>query len=815
MKKTLLLLTLSFQTAIACAQSGTVLRGRAVDASDGNPVGFATAALLRDSVSAAAVAADAQGRFELAAPAAGDYLLQISMVGYRTAAREVSLREPSADIGDIALEQGVAIDEVTVTVQKPIVTADAEKTIYSVEDDPAAATSTLEEILRKVPQLTIDAEGNVRLNGQSDYKVLVNGRESAMFRNFKDVIRSMPAAQIKRIEVIVRPSMKYDAEGSGGIINIVTARQEFDGCNGSLSYSPSLVGRSQHYGSGSLSLQKGKFAVSLQGGFFTMNNRDVPHSSESRQENFASDDRRYRFASSEENRRGRNGWGTINVSYQPDSLDLVTLEGTYWSARWKSHADERIVFADRTQTPTADYLLHGDHDYPVSGFQIGTGYERRFRKPEHTLTLSDLIEIEREPGYLETLVYEGLLDYPSSQLRKYESGRNITNTLQVDYSNPLAEHHSIEAGGKYRYRIDKNYQDEIPCDAGGTPDPAANTTRYDDLRQRQQILALYFGYGMTCEKFSGRAGIRMERTWNHADVDDSREGIYAYGNRLLNFIPYLSLTYKPADGHSLSISYTERLLRPSISMLSTYVDASDPFDISQGNPDLKASTTRTLTLKYDYFSPKWSGSLALSGFLSNDGISRWTGVDGTGVARTTYSNNVRERTANVQLSINYNPSDKFSFSFNGQGGYDRYRLPAEAIDTREFTLDQNFNTDISLWKAAKLTLGEGYNSGSARLGAASGEYFYYYARLSQRLFKERLQLSVSSYTPFDRYIDFTTTAETPTYVSHGRIRVNARLISFGVYWRFGKQNISVKKTRKSISNDDTISDSSKRSGEGQ
>ena len=111
------------------------------------------------------------------------------------------------------------IDQVTVTIQKPLVTADAEKTTYSVEDDPQAASSTLEEILRKVPQLTIDAEGNVKLNGQSDFKVLVNGRSSAMFKNFKDVIRSMPASQIKKIEVITEPSMKYDAEGAGGIIN--------------------------------------------------------------------------------------------------------------------------------------------------------------------------------------------------------------------------------------------------------------------------------------------------------------------------------------------------------------------------------------------------------------------------------------------------------------------------------------------------------------------------------------------------------------------------------------------------------------------
>ena len=252
MKKRTLLLLLSLLPLSMTAQQKFLLRGQVVDAANDSPVSFATTALLRDSTAVAAVAADAQGRFELSAEAAGDYRLQITMVGYNPETQPVTLRTAATDAGTIRLRQGVDIDQVTVTIQKPLVTADAEKTTYSVEDDPQAASSTLEEILRKVPQLTIDAEGNVKLNGQSDFKVLVNERSSAMFKNFKDVIRSMPASQIKKIEVITEPSMKYDAEGAGGIINIITARKEFDGYNGSLNYNTGLDTR-QQYGGASLS----------------------------------------------------------------------------------------------------------------------------------------------------------------------------------------------------------------------------------------------------------------------------------------------------------------------------------------------------------------------------------------------------------------------------------------------------------------------------------------------------------------------------------------------------------------------------------
>ena len=483
MKKRTLLLLLSLLPLSMTAQQKFLLRGQVVDAANDSPVSFATTALLRDSTAVAAVAADAQGRFELSAEAAGDYRLQITMVGYNPETQPVTLRTAATDAGTIRLRQGVDIDQVTVTIQKPLVTADAEKTTYSVEDDPQAASSTLEEILRKVPQLTIDAEGNVKLNGQSDFKVLVNGRSSAMFKNFKDVIRSMPASQIKKIEVITEPSMKYDAEGAGGIINIITARKEFDGYNGSLNYNTGLDTR-QQYGGASLSVQKGKFAASVQAFFFQMNRRNRPYTSESRRENFASEQQRYHTSESTGYGKGHNEYVTLNLSYQPDTLNLVTLEGSLWTGAWKNSSDTRIRMSDAAETPTVAYDTHDYDNYPYTGFQVGANYERRFRKPEHTLTVSDMVEIDPDKGY-NLVTYDGVLNYPSSQLYKRHTSRSFTNTFQLDYYNPLAEHHYVEAGSKYIYRINKGYQNEIPWIDPVGFDPT-NMTKYDDLRQRQQ-----------------------------------------------------------------------------------------------------------------------------------------------------------------------------------------------------------------------------------------------------------------------------------------------------------------------------------------
>ena len=219
--------------SVFAASAQTTLLGRVVDGEKKTGVGYATVALLRDSTIVSAVAARNNGEFSLETKEQGDMVLEVSSVGYGTVKHAVKVSGKRVNVGDIAIRKGVEVDAVAVTIQKPIVTADAEKLTYSVEDDPEAATSTLEDIIRKVPQLSLDAEGKVLMNGQSDYKVLVNGHaSSSMSRNFADIIKSMPASSIKRIEVVTNPSMKYDAEGVGGVLNIITTKARFDGYNG-------------------------------------------------------------------------------------------------------------------------------------------------------------------------------------------------------------------------------------------------------------------------------------------------------------------------------------------------------------------------------------------------------------------------------------------------------------------------------------------------------------------------------------------------------------------------------------------------------
>ena len=178
------------------------------------------------------------GKFELNKPAAGNYTLSFTHSGFDE--KKVGLTVNSAT-EDIAVEpvqltkSNQLLKEVRVQAQRLLVEQSDDKIVYNVEDDPAAKTETAIDILRKTPFVTVDGEDNIKVNGKSNFKVLLNGRETSMFaRNIREALRGFPGALISKIEVIISPSAKYDGEGIGGLINIIT-KKKVVGYNGTLS----------------------------------------------------------------------------------------------------------------------------------------------------------------------------------------------------------------------------------------------------------------------------------------------------------------------------------------------------------------------------------------------------------------------------------------------------------------------------------------------------------------------------------------------------------------------------------------------------
>lgn len=795
------------------ANAQTVVRGVVRDADRGEAVGYATVAAMRDSLVVAAVASTADGVFDLRIRESGEFRVEITAVGYSPYVTSVAADGKVHDLGEVALKEGVEVDAVVLTVQKPIVMSDAEKLTYSVEDDPEAQSSTLEEIIRKVPQLTIDAEGNVQMNGQSDYKILVNGHQSSsMSRNFKDIIKSMPASSIKRIEVITNPSMKYDAEGVGGVLNIITTKSRFDGYNGSVNIAArSMFNRNwDTNNSANFTLQTGKFALSA-GVYYSQAwaDRDDMGRYDAHIGNLVSDGG-YKYV---EGNGGygytyHNVYGNVEASYQIDSLNLITAEVSAWEGKNRNRQCTDFGYFDDNYSLLYGYDQSENNRYSWLGVDAALNYEHTFKREGHTLTISDNVSVEPPIEDTESrhiFPTGGTAAVLEQNIISLQHQNSINNVVQIDYRNPINKRHTVEAGAKHSY--DRNRLRERNTFDYGDESLFSETSGISRLTRN--ILGVYFGYAYSVDKFSVRAGGRLEGAWYGLNSEEDGKP-QRYTSSLMNFVPYVSLTCLPAQGHTLAFSYTERLSRPGVYAMSPYINES-LMSRDYGNPNLKTGVMHNMSLKYSFSDNKWSATVGAFMLMSNNLVSNYTFLDEDGIFNSTYENYGRLRMYGGEGSMSFRPSGKFNLSFSVKAGWGRYALPAQNIVTDGWGVSQILNMTIALWKGARLSLSEYAALPEPRMGRRSeGWIVGTSARLGQKLLKEKMEISVVVDNPHAKYIKYVQVNETPTYTQRNTFDNWARSIRLSISYRFGKQGLAVKSTNKKLDDaSDEISGGSK------
>jgi len=249
------------------------ISGTLVDSITGQAVPYATLVLKTANKTRErdGVLSDDDGNFKFDSKT-GAYDIYISFLGYedkKLDSVQLTLKNPDKDLGKILMvPSDFVLDEVEITGERSLIENKPDKLVYNVEQDATVAGGDATDVLRKVPLLTVDLEGNVSLRGSNNVRILVNGKPSGMFaNNVADALKMFPADQIKKVEVITSPSAKYDGEGSAGIINIITKKENIEGISGSINAS---IGNRQNSLTGSLNAGKGRFGLSSSGSMFLM-----------------------------------------------------------------------------------------------------------------------------------------------------------------------------------------------------------------------------------------------------------------------------------------------------------------------------------------------------------------------------------------------------------------------------------------------------------------------------------------------------------------------------------------------------------------
>ena len=777
-----------------------VLKGHIQVAGSDDDISFATITLLDDSAKVITkLASNESGYFNMKLDKAGKYTFQFSAVGYSAMEKDFIIEEGETekDFGIIGMEEGVELGEVTVSAQAPLIKSDPDKLVYSIESDPDSKTNSLLEMIRKVPLLSVDAEENVTLNGQSNYKVLVNGKSSSlMSNNFKEVIKSMPANSVKNIEVITNPSSKYEAEGVGGIINIITVKQHNNGYTGSVGANVNSRGG---YGANTyISANIDKFSFSTN--IYLNSFRQPETEGISRRENLEIESPRYINSDSRSKYHGTGNSMNFEAGYEIDTFNLISA--SVWGYLGSSISDNSSVnnMLDKQNHPVSRYINKNNAEN-VYGYLSGNiDYQRSYMKVDKTLTASYKLDYEPENIKYDNIIL-GELNYPSYQQKSDNKSSGQTHTFQLDYFDPLADMHQIEAGVKAVYR--RNFSEsDIKFDTTFAEHPQwyEDINRLNDLDYNQYIMGVYAGYLFKYKKTSTKFGVRGEYTWNDG-LFKTKENI-KFDNTFFNIIPYLNFSYSLTPMKSIKASYTQRLYRPGIWVLNPYINDVDPNNIRYGNPELDAEIAHSFNVTYSNFSPKFNFNVSLNAAITDNAIVSYSFVS-DGVLYSTYGNIGSNQRYGGNIYASYRPNAKVNAYINSRINYSIIEANNDLDRSNEgFNAGGNLGANFVLWKGGSVSVNFGGQTPFIMLQGKGSAYFFTQFGVSQKILKDKVDIGCYVSDPFWKKIYYKYDYDDPTYISHSEDYRLGQTVRLSVTWRFGKMNTQVKKARRGINNDD-------------
>lgn len=771
----------------------------------------------------------ANGKFQekLNVPA-GDYAISISSIGKAPVVKDFTLK-PSTKIIDLGTlyssEANNELKGVEVVAQKPLVKVDVDKIEYNIEDDPDSKSNSILEMLRKVPLVTVDGEDNVQVNGSSSFKIHVNGKPNNMMSNNpKEVLKSMPANTIKYIEVITSPGAKYDAEGVGGILNIVTVGGGFEG------YTATFRGNVSNNGAGAgtyAMVKQGKMTISVN---YNYDYNNSPRSySDNYRENYEPGARDEKFLESQSSSKSKGNFqhGNLEASYEIDTLRLLTAAfGMYGGSNESDNNGNTVMY--RTNHEDVAYRYRTDSRNKNSWYSINGNidYQRTSRKnKQRMLTLSYKINTQPQTDNSRNVYLDIFPDEQKEELAErlrlenyHSDGKTNTmeQTFQVDYTTPIGKLHTIETGTKYIFR--RNSSDNALYEAaGGSDNYAYNEDRSSEYRHLNHILSAYVGYTLKYKDFSFKPGVRYEQTIQRVKyiVGPGED----FHTNYSDWVPSVSLGMKIGKTQNLRVGYNMRIWRPGIWNLNPYFNNQDPMSISQGNPDLKSEKNHAFDIAYSNFSAKFNINVSLRHSFGNNGIERVsrliTNENGeifddnpehmapNGAMYSTYDNIGKNRDTGLSLYLNWNASPKTRIYVNGRGSYRDLKSEAQGLHNYGWNVSCHGGIQHTLPLKIRLSLNGGGSTPYISLQGKGSGYQYYSIGLNRSFLKDdRLTLNLYCNNIFEKYRTYNSHTKGDNFISKSSGKYPNRYVGFSIGYRIGELKASVKKAARSINNDD-------------
>lgn len=650
------------------------------------------------------------------------------------------------------------LDDFVVTARKKLVKMDAEKLTYQASEDPDAQTLNTLDILRRVPMVNVDGQDNITVNGKSDFQVYVNGKPAPMLSSDPGkLLKAIPASSIDHIEVINNPGARYDAEGVGGILNIVMkSAGSLDGYTATVS---ATAGNTAQYGSLYVLAQEGKLSLSGQASY--MHGSTPAMTTQSERTDLATGSLLSNFLKTKSLYNSLNA--SLNAEYKADDKNTFAVSGSVqrfpfhvWSSGNTSMQDasgaQLFAYDMRSKTRMLNFGVNASADYShIFGANADNKLQLAYRfstNPTHTTA----------ENYFSALAGNtSMQDYTTDNRQNM-----VEHVAQADYSYPLGEKHLFGVGSKFTFR--RSIAEEA-----------------ERFLHHTTISAAYLTYGLKAGNFSLNAGTRWEHTYQSADAAAGHD---AFSRDYDNFVPSLMLNYNISPIRSVSLGYNMRISRPGINYLDPFVNDQDPLAVTVGNPSLRAEKYHNLSLTW---SSVWSGLMLnaqATYSFSNDGLAQLITMR-DGVTYTTYSNSMRNRNFNLGLFLNYTLGLKTRLMVNSTTSFASMRVPGAGQAAHGW--NQSIMAGLQQTLPWNIQLGANLFAFTRRhdLTMEGPSFFMHMFSLTKSLCNDRLSLSLVLVNPFEDCTRLKAAQHGSNMVNNVVIKGDFRNVMFSVSYRLG------------------------------
>ncbi|MCF3110690.1 outer membrane beta-barrel protein [Niabella sp. CC-SYL272] len=794
----LILITATAASSFVHAQTSPkpiALSGIVKDSLSKEPLAFATIAVFSNTAFPDTVLhCNERGFFTVARPSASRLI--VTATGYHQKALPADTLVLFPDYSILLKPQSQELKAVTVSATQPLIRREVDKLVYNTEADPESKFRSTLEILKKVPYLSLDAQGNLLLKGQSGYRILINGKPSGMMdHNAMEILKSLPASTIQSIEVYTTPPSKYDAEGLAGIINIITTRKVGEGYKGTVNLNGSAPAGGPGAGFSFTATQK-KFGVELYGGA-NASWSPLVQTGTSRSTTGDLPTVLSVSGSSKSNNHGR--YIGSQFSYEIDSLQLLTAQLNANGFTSKGSVS-RLSMLEGTASLLQQYRQRNTAGGKNNGFDGSLNYQLGFKKDKSKLFTTSYRFMQYQTRNHSENVFDERVQYDDPDFNQLNNTSTQEHTGQADYIQTLKKI-KLEAGVKAIFRKNEsNFRTLRYMNNVFQEDPEQQNV----FANHQTVLSAYNSYQLALNQWSFKAGARLEQTINQISFQSTRTKV---NKTYFNLVPTLVMNRNNADGSYFNLGYSQRLKRPGINRLNPFVNRSNPDFEESGNPDLKATLLHNIDLGYG-FNRKQSVNIGLSYAFAHNFDLRSSRYDpATRITYITYSNSGDIAALMLNMNLNLAITKALKTVVNGNLAHFWIESDADARlqKLKRFIYSASLNNTYTFskdWIAGASADFYGRNIAPAQVQGTINGFIATSFSLSKNMLNRKLALSAYVNNPFTRFrtsrteitgSNFTQTDFTEAYFRKAGISVN---------YKFGKLKQDIKRGKRSINNND-------------